>query len=199
MKKLRDKKAMKTAPEKGQGKFQVTRRQFFGVAAVAGSMAALSGCKTVDKIGGDSGWLPTQYRNSANWPVTVKGRVPIDPKNPCIVRRDDACILCGQCADVCQNIQTIHGFYELPVKDTFVCIKCGQCSLWCPTGSIQANSHIEKVMEAINMYKAKLGDDGRILVRESGTEPLVRVMLEGKKTGIITEYAHNIAKLIEEM
>ena len=57
----------------------------------------------------------------------------------------------------------------------------------------------EKVQEAIAMYKEKLGDDGRILVRESGTEPLVRVMIEGKKTGIITEYAHNIAKLIEEM
>lgn len=57
----------------------------------------------------------------------------------------------------------------------------------------------EKVQEAIAMYKEKLGDDGRILVRESGTEPLVRVMIEGKKTGIITEYAHNIAKLVEEM
>ena len=55
----------------------------------------------------------------------------------------------------------------------------------------------EKIQQA--MYKEKLGDDGRILVRESGTEPLVRVMLEGKKTGIITEYANNIAKLIEEM
>lgn len=57
----------------------------------------------------------------------------------------------------------------------------------------------EKIQQAIKMYKEKLGDDGRILVRESGTEPLVRVMLEGKKTGIITEYANNIAKLIEEM
>ncbi|MDE6150138.1 MAG: phosphoglucosamine mutase [Ruminococcus sp.] len=57
----------------------------------------------------------------------------------------------------------------------------------------------EKIQQAIEMYKEKLGDEGRILVRESGTEPLVRVMLEGKKTGIITEYAHNIAKLIEEM
>lgn len=57
----------------------------------------------------------------------------------------------------------------------------------------------EKVQEAIAMYKEKLGDDGRILVRESGTEPLVRVMIEGKKTGIITEYAHNIAKLVEEI
>ncbi len=57
----------------------------------------------------------------------------------------------------------------------------------------------EAVQNAISQYKEKLGNDGRILVRESGTEPLVRIMLEGKKTGVITEYANNIAKLVEEM
>ena len=57
----------------------------------------------------------------------------------------------------------------------------------------------EKVQQAIKMYKEKLGNDGRILVRESGTEPLVRVMIEGKKTGVITEYANSIAKFVEEM
>ena len=55
------------------------------------------------------------------------------------------------------------------------------------------------VTDAIEEYSAKLGDDGRILVRESGTEPLVRVMIEGKRTGIITDYAHRIAELIEQM
>ncbi|MBR1562575.1 MAG: phosphoglucosamine mutase [Ruminococcus sp.] len=55
------------------------------------------------------------------------------------------------------------------------------------------------VQAAIEKYTEKLGSDGRILVRESGTEPLVRVMIEGKKTGVITEYANEIAKLIEEM
>ena len=57
----------------------------------------------------------------------------------------------------------------------------------------------EKVQQAIEMYKEKLGSDGRILVRESGTEPLVRVMIEGKKTGIITDYANSIAKHIQQM
>ncbi len=56
----------------------------------------------------------------------------------------------------------------------------------------------EAVSETIEMYKKKLGDDGRILIRESGTEPLVRVMIEGKNNGIITEYATNIAEKIRE-
>ena len=56
----------------------------------------------------------------------------------------------------------------------------------------------EEVVNTIDMYKDKLGDDGRILIRESGTEPLVRVMIEGKNFGVITEYAQNIAAAIEK-
>lgn len=56
----------------------------------------------------------------------------------------------------------------------------------------------EEISKTVEMYKTKLGDDGRILIRESGTEPLVRVMIEGKSNGIITEYATNIANKIRE-
>lgn len=53
------------------------------------------------------------------------------------------------------------------------------------------------IIKVIDMYKERLGDEGRILVRESGTEPLVRVMIEGKQHGVITEYAQSIAETIK--
>lgn len=56
-----------------------------------------------------------------------------------------------------------------------------------------------EVLTAISECEENLGSNGRVLVRESGTEPLVRVMIEGKNTEEITEYANGIAQLIEEM
>ena len=44
----------------------------------------------------------------------------------------------------------------------------------------------------------KLGDQGRILVRASGTENLLRVMVEGKDERLIQEIAERIAAAIKE-
>lgn len=55
----------------------------------------------------------------------------------------------------------------------------------------------EKVKAVIAEYEARLGSDGRILVRESGTEPLIRVMVEGKDAALMEESCRSIAAEIE--
>lgn len=54
------------------------------------------------------------------------------------------------------------------------------------------------IMEEIRLIEEKLEGEGRVLIRPSGTEPLVRVMLEGKNQEELNTLATNLAKLIEE-
>ncbi len=59
-------------------------------------------------------------------------------------------------------------------------------------------SRDEEVKKAIAAAEQELGDDGRVLVRVSGTEPLVRVMLEGKDEEKISVLANEIAEVVKE-
>ncbi len=56
----------------------------------------------------------------------------------------------------------------------------------------------EEIKTAIEAAEKELGNDGRVLVRVSGTEPLVRVMLEGKDEEKINVLAQEIAQVIRE-
>ena len=56
----------------------------------------------------------------------------------------------------------------------------------------------KKISEAIKQLEDEFDGNGRVLIRPSGTEPLVRVMIEGKSQEDITKKAEKIAKLIEE-
>ena len=53
-----------------------------------------------------------------------------------------------------------------------------------------------EICEAIKKVEAEMEGSGRVLIRPSGTEPLVRVMLEGQDVDHITELAHDLAKLL---
>lgn len=56
----------------------------------------------------------------------------------------------------------------------------------------------ETVQKAVEAAKQKLGNDGRIIVRPSGTEPLLRVMVEGLDKELIHELAENVAEVLKE-
>ena len=146
----------------------ISRRRFLSVmagAGVVGAAATMTGCSPVSDPAG-KGWLPNQYRSASAIPAQVKGRVPLDPNNVSLVRNDEKCILCGQCIEACEKVQSVFGFYELPVQDDFICVHCGQCSLWCPTGAIKEREVIEQV-------KAAIDDPERIVVVH--TSPATRV------------------------
>lgn len=55
------------------------------------------------------------------------------------------------------------------------------------------------VKNAIADVENKLGNDGRVLVRASGTEPLIRVMIEGMNQEVITQHAESIADVIRAL
>ncbi len=56
-----------------------------------------------------------------------------------------------------------------------------------------------EIREGIRKLEDKFAGQGRILIRPSGTEPLVRVMIEGKNQNEIDRDAHELASLIEKV
>ena len=55
----------------------------------------------------------------------------------------------------------------------------------------------EEIKSAIEKLEKEFAGNGRVLIRTSGTEPLVRVMIEGEEQDYITKKAQEIADLIE--
>lgn len=54
------------------------------------------------------------------------------------------------------------------------------------------------IKEAIEELEREFAGKGRVLIRPSGTEPLVRVMIEGENQEYISQKAREIADLLEE-
>ncbi|SDZ91826.1 phosphoglucosamine mutase [Desulfuromusa kysingii] len=57
---------------------------------------------------------------------------------------------------------------------------------------------IKPIKEVIDTIEAELGESGRLLVRYSGTEALLRVMIEGENQSQIESLAHKLAAVVQE-
>ena len=56
----------------------------------------------------------------------------------------------------------------------------------------------ESIQKAIKNLEEEFANDGRVLIRTSGTEPLVRIMIEGKDEEKMQKEANKLLKLMEE-
>lgn len=107
--------------------------------------------------------------------LSTEVRVPIEVGNPSIMRAEEKCIKCGQCATMCKDYIGVLGHYDLSkTNDTPICINCGQCANVCPVDSITETYEFRDVINAIN-------DNDKIVI--VNTSPSVRVSL-GEEFGM---------------
>ena len=62
----------------------------------------------------------------------------------------------------------------------------------------EVNLHRPPIVEAIRAIEAQLGDTGRVLLRPSGTEPVVRVMVEGADASVVERHARELAGTVRD-
>ena len=56
----------------------------------------------------------------------------------------------------------------------------------------------DRIQERVERAVHRLGDKGRVFVRASGTEPVIRIMLEGKDDALLAELERDLVEVIEE-
>lgn len=77
--------------------------------------------------------------------------------------------------------------------------KCPQTLINVKTGEANAAEIMstDAVTAAVNAVEAELGGAGRVLLRPSGTEPLIRVMVEGRDAALVQQSAETIASAVQ--
>ncbi len=76
-------------------------------------------------------------------------RVPISHDNPSIKRRENKCVLCGKCKDICKKQIGVAGYWKYDSED-IVCINCGQCANVCPMDAIVETDASSQFLQAVS-------------------------------------------------
>jgi phosphoglucosamine mutase len=63
---------------------------------------------------------------------------------------------------------------------------------------IKPNLDSDEIQKAVKDIEKKLGETGRVLLRASGTEPLIRVMVEGQYEDKVIAYAEQLAEFVRK-
>jgi phosphoglucosamine mutase len=58
-------------------------------------------------------------------------------------------------------------------------------------------SQSQVITEAVSKAESTLGENGRVLLRASGTEPLIRVMVEASSDNLAQEIAASLAAVVK--
>ena len=58
-------------------------------------------------------------------------------------------------------------------------------------------AHNQKIQESVAKIEKSLGTRGRVLLRASGTEPLIRVMIEAENGNDAQQFAESLASLVK--
>lgn len=88
-------------------------------------------------------------------------------------------------------------FYKKPVSELSTFMTVFPQTLINVTVQVKPDiTEIPEIVRVVEMVEQRLGDEGRVLVRYSGTEPVCRVMVEGRQEQEIKDYASQIADVI---
>ena len=75
--------------------------------------------------------------------------------------------------------------------------KYPQCMVNVPIKSRINPDEFPQIKEAVESAEQELANKGRVLLRPSGTEPLIRVMVEGQDANQVDNLAHQIADSVK--
>ena len=58
--------------------------------------------------------------------------------------------------------------------------------------------HCKPIQDAVSAAESRLAENGRVLLRASGTEPVIRVMVEGRDSGLVQRLGQDLAEVVRQ-